>query len=81
MNDIGEKVREIIAASFHVPASTISDATRAADVEGWDSLAHATLILRMQRILKIRLDPGEANSAQDVAGLIVLVRKALRRNA
>jgi acyl carrier protein len=76
MTDIGERVREIIAASFHVPATAISDATRAEDVDGWDSLAHATLILRMQRVLKIRLDPGEANSAQDVRGLIALVRKA-----
>jgi len=81
MNDIGEKVRDVIAASFRAPASTITDATKAADVEGWDSLAHATMILRLQRIFKIRLDPGEANSAQDVGGLIALVRKALRRNA
>jgi hypothetical protein len=38
------------------------------------------LILRLQRILKIRLDPGDANSAQDVGGLIALVRKAQNRN-
>ena len=81
MHEIGERVREIIAASFHVPPSTISDATRAADIEGWDSLAHATLILRLQRILKVRLDPGQANAAQDVAGLTALVSKAQRRNA
>jgi acyl carrier protein len=76
MADIGEKVREIIAGSFRVPAASVTDATRAEDIDGWDSLAHATLILRMQRILKIRLDPGEANSVQDVRGLIALVRKA-----
>ena len=80
MTDIGQKIKEIIAASFQTPAAEVSDTTRAEDIDGWDSLAHATLILRIQRILKVRLDPGEANSVQDVRGLIALVRKAKGRN-
>jgi acyl carrier protein len=76
MTDVGDKVKEIIAQSFHVPTGSITDATRAEDVEGWDSLAHGTLILRLQRVLKIRLDVGAANAAQDVGALIALVRKA-----
>jgi acyl carrier protein len=76
MTDVGETVRDIISQSFQVPKASIMDATRAEDVDGWDSLAHATLILRLQRVFKVRLDPAAANAAQDVGALIGLCRKA-----
>ncbi len=80
MNDVTAKVREIVAQSFDVDADELDDATTARDVEGWDSLAHATLILRLQRIFGIRLDPAAANGAQDLGRLTALVAQALDRH-
>ena len=80
MADTAEKVRQIVATSFGVDAGDLSDATTARDVDGWDSLAHATLILRLQRIFKIRLDPAKANGAQDLGGLTSLIETTLQKN-
>ena len=80
MVDVSAKVREVVASSFGVGAAELSDATKARDVEGWDSLAHATLILRLQRIFKVRLDPAKANSAQDLGALTALIAASLDRH-
>ena len=78
--DGAAKVREIVAASFGVDPSSLTDTTTARDVEGWDSLAHATLILRLQRIFNIRIDGAKANGAQDLGRLIAVVSQSLDRN-
>lgn len=80
MNDVTAKVREIVAQSFDVDADELDDSTTARDVDGWDSLAHATLILRLQRVFGIRLDPAAANGAQDLGRLTALVAQALDRH-
>jgi acyl carrier protein len=81
MNDISHRVRQIVATSFHVDESALSDATKAQDVDGWDSLAHATLILRLQRVFAVRLDPGKANAAQDLGRLTALIEQTIAKNA
>lgn len=74
--DVAAKVREVVAATFDVDASGLSDATTARDVEGWDSLAHATLILRLQRVFNVRLDPAKANGAQNLGRLAAVISEA-----
>ncbi len=74
-----EKVSRVVAESFGLDPARISEETLADDVDGWDSLAHARLILRLQRVLNIDLDPTAANAAQSVAALVALVRRS--RNA
>jgi acyl carrier protein len=71
--DVIEKVCRVVAESFNVDPARISKDTVADDVEGWDSLAHARLILRLQRIFNIDLDPAAANAAQNVGELAALV--------
>lgn len=77
--DIIETVRRVVAESFDIDPARVSGDTVADDVEGWDSLAHARLILRLQRVLNIDLDPAAANAAQSVAALVALVSRS--RNA
>ena len=81
MSEVAGRVREVVATSFGVDPATLSDRTAARDVEGWDSLAHATLLLRLQRIFKIRLDAAQANAAQDLGSLTALIERTLGRNA
>ncbi len=76
MSDVTAKVREVVASSFDVDPRDLNDGTTARDVEGWDSLAHATLILRLQRVFGIRLDPEQANGAQDLGSLTALIARA-----
>ncbi len=79
MADVARKVREIVAESFGVDAASLDDTTMARDVEGWDSLAHAILIIRLQRAFSVRLDPAKANGAQDLGQLIALIEQASGR--
>lgn len=78
-DDDTEKVRRVVAESFGIEPARIFEETLADDIDGWDSLAHARLILRLQRVLNLDLDPAAANAAQSVAALVALVRRA--RNA
>ena len=80
MRDVSAKVREVVASSFGVDAASLSDATTARDVDGWDSLAHATLILRLQRIFNVRFDPAKANGAQDLGSLTAIIAQTLERH-
>jgi acyl carrier protein len=80
MNEtVVEQVRRVVAESFELDPARITEETVAEDVEGWDSLAHARLILRLQRILNITLDPAAASAAQSVGALAALVART--RNA
>ena len=81
MSDVTAKVREVVAGSFDVDPSELHDGTTARDVEGWDSLAHATLILRLQRVFGVRLDPAAANGAQDLGSLTALIAQAMGKHA
>ena len=80
MNDVTARVREVVATSFDVDPGELSDGTTARDVEGWDSLAHATLILRLQRVFGVRLDAAAANGAQDLGSLTALVARAMGKH-
>jgi acyl carrier protein len=51
----------------------ISDATTAADVEEWDSLAHITLILGVEREFKIKFKAAEVGSFANVGEMIALI--------
>jgi acyl carrier protein len=76
----GDQVCEIVAKSFNVDPAYVSRETRAEDIDGWDSLAHATLLLRLQRIFNVKFDPAQANAAQNLGALISLVENAVSRH-
>jgi acyl-CoA synthetase (AMP-forming)/AMP-acid ligase II/acyl carrier protein len=52
-------IADIIGAMFHVPPGEIDAQTVAGDVPGWTSLAHAALILQIERQLRIRFQDQE----------------------
>lgn len=76
--DVASRVRAIVAATFNIAVDQVHDDTVAEDVDGWDSLAHATLILRIERSFNIDLDHQAASEAQDLGALIALVASAMR---
>ena len=52
----------------------LSPETTAMDIEGWDSLAHITLMLSVQRAFDVRLSASETSQLQDVGALIELLQ-------
>ena len=62
-------IAQIIARLFRVPAKRITRATVAADVSGWDSLAHSTLILEIEKTLGITFPDAEIFDFADVGAI------------
>jgi acyl carrier protein len=69
-DDIVGNVRAIIAETFNVASSDITDDTVADDVDGWDSLAHTVLMVRLQKKLRVAIPEHVAANVQTVGELI-----------
>jgi acyl carrier protein len=56
----------------------LTDATTAADVEGWDSVAQILLILASEREFGIRFESSELANVANVGAFVTLVKSKLR---
>jgi len=53
----------------------ITPATKADDVDGWDSLAHIHLVVSIEKSFKMRFSAEEVSSLENVGGLVALIMK------
>jgi acyl carrier protein len=63
---------------FDDPLLTLRDDMTAADVEGWDSLSHITLIVSIERSFRIKVTLAEIQRLNDVGALIQLIHQKVR---
>ncbi len=68
----------IVAKTFGVSTTYLTDLTNADEIDGWDSLAHATLLIRIEKSFDVNLEKTRANAAQNLGALVTLVREALK---
>ena len=74
MTEILEHVAKIIHEALPKSASVpIALTTTAADVPGWDSLAHVKIILGVEKAFKIRIRTTEMAKLDNVGALVELV--------
>jgi acyl carrier protein len=76
-NDLKLAVFNVVAYTFNIDVTALSMTTVADDVDGWDSLAHATLILRLEKKFNVTLDPFQACAAQNLQELVDLIRRSI----
>lgn len=69
-NEVFEKVNEICEDVFDEEGLTITNETTAADVEGWDSLTHLSLINEIEMEFGIKFTMGEIQGSKNVGELI-----------
>jgi acyl carrier protein len=55
----------------------LRDETTAADVEGWDSVVHVTIILASERKFDLRFESSEIASAANVGEFVTLLQTKL----
>ena len=60
---------------FDDPLLTLRDDMTAADVEGWDSLSHITLIVSIERSFRIKVTLAEIQRLNDVGALLQLIHQ------
>ena len=58
---------------------TVDRATTAADVEGWDSLMHVSLLVSMEKTFGVRFTSSEVASLKNVGELADLIDHRLTR--
>jgi acyl carrier protein len=71
--DIPAIVRAVIGEMFSVDTARIDRATTATDIDGWDSLAHTVLMVRLERRLGMPISERIAAKASSVGELIDLL--------
>ncbi len=55
-----DRVLEVCAQVFGVPASSLTDDSSPDDIAGWDSLSHVQLIVALEEAFAVTLTPDDA---------------------
>jgi acyl carrier protein len=76
--EIEERVRSIIAETFDVSESDITNETVRFDIDGWDSLSHTILMVRLQRHFGINIPEEVAGNVRNVGELTEAIRRLVR---
>ena len=65
-----ERIFAIVRDVFAIPDLDLSEATKAADVEGWDSFNHMTLVMRIEEEFNISFETDEIGRMGNVGELL-----------
>jgi acyl carrier protein len=75
--EILSKVRDIIADVLDLPDLTVTPATTAEEVEGWDSFNHINIVVAVESKFGIKIHTAEVEELRNVGELVELVEKKL----
>lgn len=75
--EILEKVSEVLSEIFDNPGLVIGEETTAADVEGWDSLRHITVIEEIEDAFDIRFSMKEVNGMKNIGEMIDIIEASI----
>lgn len=77
MSEVRERVQKVFRDVFEDPSLNLTDMMTAADIEGWDSLAHINLIIAVEKRLGIKFATAEISRmkepGQNVGGFLRLI--------
>ena len=76
--EIFERLQEVFCDVFDREEITLSDTTTAADVEGWDSLSHITLIASVEDEFEITIPMKAVVHLENVGQLVDLIAELVR---
>jgi acyl carrier protein len=76
-NEIITELEPIFSDILDVPNLQLTRETQAADVEGWDSLAHINLVVAIEKRYKVKFALGELQDLKNVGDMADLIIKKL----
>jgi acyl carrier protein len=74
-NDVMSRVTGVFRSVLANEALSLSRATTADDVDGWDSLMHINLIVAIEREFNIRFTTREITALRNVGDLMDLIAR------
>jgi acyl carrier protein len=72
-----DDLQEVFRKVFDAPELVVTEGTTANDVDGWDSLSHANLILAVEQRFRVRLGTKQLLAMKTVGDLLTVVQKHL----
>jgi acyl carrier protein len=75
--ELHDRLTDVFRDVFDNPSITIFDQMTAADVDGWDSLTHITLVVAAEKAFNVKFSTRDIQCLQDVGGLLALIRRKL----
>jgi acyl carrier protein len=69
MSDFEENLKAVFREVFDDQSLELSDHLQAQDVEGWDSIAHITLIMAIEEAFKVQFLTREVMSFKNVGDM------------
>jgi len=69
------RIRQVFRDVLDDDDLSLTRATTAADVPGWDSLAHVRLILAVQKEFKVKFSAAQVTKLKNVGELVDLVNQ------
>jgi acyl carrier protein len=70
-----QRLANILSEIFNVASEKIGPSTTSADVSGWDSLSHTSVIMAVEEAFNISFDMEEIFSMDSVGEMAVLIGK------
>jgi len=71
--DILHTLKEIFCDIFDLPSIVLTPEMTAADVPGWDSVNHITLVVETERVFGIKFRTTEIEDLKNVGDLVRLI--------
>lgn len=76
--EILEKIKEIFREEFDDESLVIKEETTAADVEGWDSLKHISLVEAIEDKFDIRFTMAEVSGMNNVGEMVSIIVERIK---
>ena len=73
--EIHDSLTAVFRDVLDAPGLTLTDATTAKDVEGWDSIAHVSLIVAVEKAFRVRFTTKEVKALANVGDFIRLIER------
>lgn len=77
-NEILAKVQDVLRECFDDDELNVTMATTAADVDGWDSLRHITILAALEDEFSIRFSMNDARKVKNVGDLVKAIERLLK---
>ncbi|KQQ33906.1 hypothetical protein ASG19_21690 [Rhizobium sp. Leaf306] len=77
MQSVNDRVIVVIGDTFGLASDDISLEDTADDIDGWDSLNHVTLMLRLSREFGIHIQPTETEGLANVGALVEFIQSKI----
>ncbi|MCI8610398.1 MAG: acyl carrier protein [Clostridiales bacterium] len=74
-NEIFERLNEVFRDVFDDDTITVAEDTTAADVDGWDSLMHITLISAVEDEFDIKFNMKDVVSMKQVGDMVDIIQQ------